>query len=682
LDILPKFSIPIGTIPKNIPVPQVYVIPKGDMMFRQFPEIDYGHYPAKLKNLLDKSRSSIDKMLEKAPDKYDDFIKLLQDTEEEISVFFTPLSHLNSTLNSDKSQKAYEACLPMLSQYESDISHDPRLYKTIENLETDTKDQKRAKELILRDLRLSGAKLSQKGQKRLKEINLKLSELESDFARNLLESSKKFELLTEDFANVSELPESDLRAATIQKDGKKAYRFTLQMPSYTAYMSYGSNRKLREKLYRAYTTRATENKEVIDRILLLRAEKAELLGYRNYALYSLESKDAGSDDEVVDFLNQIANAALPQAKEEIEELKDFARQLEGITIESYDTAYYFQKLKKEKFGFDDNDTKPYFEQNRVLEGMLGLIEELFDIRFLKQNIKLWHPGIKVYDIHNNGKLSGRIYFDLDARAEKRDGAWMHDWECRYIDAKGAVHLPSAFVTANFPPASKGNPSLLRHDDVVTLFHEMGHALHHLLSTQNERNISGINGVAWDVVEFPSQFLENFAYQKAVLKKFAFHYQDKKPISDELIDKIRKSKNFHAARGMLRQVEFALFDIMLHQKKYQGDEVQRLLDSIREKTSLVKPPPYNKFQHGFSHIFAGGYAAGYYSYKWAELFSADAFFACYDPETGFDKTKAIGYKNHILTKGASRPMRGLYADWLSREPSVQSLMDLYEIGEKR
>jgi oligopeptidase A len=275
-------------------------------------------------------------------------------------------------------------------------------------------------------------------------------------------------------------------------------------------------------------------------------------------------------------------------------------------------------------------------------------------------------------------LSGRIYFDLEARKEKRGGAWMHDWETHYVDVEGKKHLPTAFIVCNFSPSTEENPSLLRHDDVVTLFHEMGHGIHHLFGTCKERSVSGINGVAWDVVEFPSQFLESFAYEKPILKRFAFHHESKEPMSDELLDKIKDTKNYQAALGILRQVEFSLFDFNLHKKLYQGDEVQALLNGIRKKTALLPVPEYNKFQNGFAHIFAGGYSAGYYSYKWAEVLSADAFYACLDKESGFNQEKADGYLKYILNKGGSEEMSSLYKQWLGREPKVSSLLKLYGI----
>jgi oligopeptidase A len=514
----------------------------------------------------------------------------------------------------------------------------------------------------------------------MEKISLDLSELSNNFSQNLLDATNAYELIIEDEKDVEGMPQSDLDAAKEELNGKTIYKFTLQIPSYLAYMTYGPNREYRNELSKAYSTRAPENADVIDHILALKQEKAKLLGFENYAHYALETRDANTQEEVIGFLNDLADAALPQAGNELEELKIFAKDLDGIEdLAGYDVGYYSEKLKKKKFDFDDTMTKPYFEQSKVLEGLLDIVSELFDVTFKPVDVPTWHTCVKPFDIFEDGELSGRIYFDLEARKEKRGGAWMNDWETHFIDNNGKEHLASAFIVCNFLPATNENPSLLRHDDVVTLFHEMGHAIHHLFGKCHERSVSGINGVAWDVVEFPSQFLENFAYEAAILKRFGFHHETQEPISDILLAKIKETKNFQAALGILRQVEFSLFDFKLHQKLYQGEEVQTLLDSIREKTSLLKPPSYNKFQHGFAHIFGGGYAAGYYSYKWAEVLSADAFFSCLDEKEGFNKEYAKGYKEVILANGGAKEMSELYLEWLGRKADVKSLIKLYEIN---
>ena len=648
-------------------------------MFQNFRIDNLKNFPKELDTLLNQQRTIIGNITKSNDISYEKVLKPLQDLDEELGLFFTPLSHLNSVMNSEETQKAYEESLPLLSKFDSEMAQNVELFKKIEQIKADSEEAKTVVAHDIRDFVLSGVNLPETKKKRMEEISLKLSELSNNFSQNLLDATNAYELIIEDEKDVAGMPASDIDAAKVEVDGKTVYKFTLQIPSYLAYMTYGPNRDYRKKLSKAYATRAPKNAEVIDEILALKNEKAKLLGFTSYAHYALETRDASKEEDVITFLNDLADAALPQAKNELAELQAFAKKTDAITdLAGYDVAYYSEKLKKEKFNFDDTMTKPYFEQEKVLQGLLDIVSELFAVTFKPADVPTWHECVKAFDIFDNGKLSGRIYFDLEARKEKRGGAWMNDWETHYIDSEGKTHLASAFVVCNFSPTTETTPSLLRHDDVVTLFHEMGHAIHHLFGKCKERSVSGINGVAWDVVEFPSQFLENFAYEAAILKRFGFHYESGEPISAELMAKIKETKNYQAALGILRQVEFSLFDFTLHQGLYQGEEVQALLDGIREKTSLLPAPKYNKFQHGFAHIFAGGYAAGYYSYKWAEVLSADAFFECLDDKEGFDKAKAKGYKEYILANGGAKEMSALYQEWLGRKADVKSLIKLYEI----
>ncbi len=650
------------------------------MPFQEFKIDNLETFPNKLEKLLASQLATINELSSNSDYSYAGVIKPMQDLDEELGNFFTPLSHLNSVENSEATQKAYEACLPQLSKFSSAISQNEALYTKLKKIKSEDSQEKRVLENDIRDFVLSGAELSKEKKKELEEINIKLSELGNNFSQNLLDATNAFEMIVEDERDVAEIPESDLALARTEIDGKTVYKFTLQIPSYLAYMTYGSNRARREEMARAYSTRAPENAEVIDEILALRDKKAKLLGFENFAEYSLATKDASSVDEVTKFLEELGQKALPYAKKELEELKEFALRTDNIeSLQGFDVAYYSEKLKKEKFDFDESMTKPYFEQSKVLKGLLEVVSGLFGVEFKEANATVWNEKVKTFDIYRENSLAGRIYFDLEARESKRGGAWMHDWETHYIDSRGQKHLPTAFVVCNFSPSTNKTPSLLRHDDVVTLFHEMGHAIHHLFGRCKERSISGINGVAWDVVEFPSQFLEAFAYEKPILKRFALHYESGEPMSDELLDKIKDSKNFQSALGILRQVEFSLFDFNLHKKLYQGDEVQALLDEIRKTTALLPVPKYNKFQNGFAHIFAGGYSAGYYSYKWAEVLSADAFYECLDEERGFNQEKADGYLEYILSKGGSEDMSSLYKQWLGREPKVESLLKLYGIN---
>jgi len=648
-------------------------------MFQNFLIDDLENFPKELDALLTQQRAIIDTITRSKETSYDQVLKPLQDLDEALGLFFTPLSHLNSVMNSEETQKAYEASLPLLSKFSSEMAQNVALFKKIEKIKANSDEARTVVKHDIRDFLLSGIALPEREKKRMEAISLQLSELSNSFSQNLLDATNDFELILTDAKDIEGMPQSDIEAATEEVDGRTVYKFTLQIPSYLAYMTYGPNREHRKTISKAYATRAPENAKVIDQILALKNEKAKLLGFDSYAQYALETRDASTEEEVIGFLNDLADAALPQAKKELSELKAFAEKTNGITdLAGYDVAYYSEKLKKEKFDFDDTMTKPYFEQEKVLNGLLEIVSELFSVTFKATNVPTWHDCVKAFDIFDNAELSGRIYFDLEARKEKRGGAWMNDWETHYVDAEGKKHLASAFVVCNFSPTTDTTPSLLRHDDVVTLFHEMGHAIHHLFGKCEERSVSGINGVAWDVVEFPSQFLENFSYEAAILKRFGFHYESGEPISAELMAKIKETKNYQAALGILRQVEFSLFDFTLHQGLYQGEEVQALLDDIRKKTALLPAPKYNKFQHGFAHIFAGGYAAGYYSYKWAEVLSADAFFACIDPENGFDKEKAKGYKAYILAHGGAKEMSILYQEWLNRRANIKSLIKLYEI----
>jgi len=648
-------------------------------MFQEFKINNLEQFPQELDILLNQQRTIINTITNSNEKSYEKVLKPLQDLDEELGLFFTPLSHLNSVMNSDETQKAYEESIPLLSKFSSEIAQNEALFKKIEQIKASSDESKTVVEHEVRDFVLSGVKLPEAKKKRMEEISLSLSELSNQFSQNLLDATNAFELIIEDKKDVEGMPQSDIDAAKEEVEGKTVYKFTLQIPSYLAYMTYGPNREYRKVISKAYSTRAPQNAEVIDQILALKQEKAKLLEFDSYAHYALETRDANKQEDVLSFLDALADAALAQAKSELSELKAYAKSVDGIEdLAGYDVGYYSEKLKKEKFNFDDTMTKPYFEQSNVLEGLLDIVSELFDVTFKPTGVPTWHACVKPFDIFDGDQLSGRIYFDLEARKEKRGGAWMNDWETHYIDSEGNKHLASAFIVCNFSPRTKENPSLLRHDDVVTLFHEMGHAIHHLFGKSKERSVSGINGVAWDVVEFPSQFLENFAYESAILKRFGFHYETGEPISEELIAKIKETKNYQAALGILRQVEFSLFDFKLHQDLYQGEEVQTLIDGIREKTSLLKAASYNKFQHGFAHIFAGGYAAGYYSYKWAEVLSADAFFSCLDEEAGFDKKSAKGYKDIILANGGSKEMSDLYQEWLGRKADVKSLIKLYEI----
>ena len=510
------------------------------------------------KNVIDKiefNQKEIENLLTKKP-KYNDFIKSFEKLEDELELEFTQISHLNSVNNSKQTQEIYANLLPKITEYSTKLSQDKRifeLYKTIKDEESATLNEEQNKVLddAILDFRLSGIDLDEDKKRRLAQISLKLSDLSNQFSQNLLDATNAFEMIVTDQKDVEGIPQSDLESAKCEE----GWKFTLQMPSYMAYMTYGPNERLREKLYKAYVTRAPQNAKIIDEILSLREEKAKILGFENYAELSLATKMANSIDEVISFLEELAAKSKDQAKREFEELESFA----GKTLNAWDIAFYSEKLRKQKYDLDEEKYRPYFEKNSVVNGLFDFLNELFGIKFKKIEIPLWHEKADAYDIYEDGKIIARIYLDLEARSSKRGGAWMHNWQAHHQDKNGNEIKASAFVVCNFPPSSKTNPSLLKHSDVVTLFHEMGHAIHHLLSKVNESFISGVNGVEWDAVEFPSQFLEEFAYESKVLKTFAKHYKSGEVINDEMIARLKKAKNFQSAMAMLRQLEFALFD---------------------------------------------------------------------------------------------------------------------------
>ena len=634
-----------------------------------------------LEKLLDEKRVLINELLNIENKTYKNFVLPFQEIGESINEFLTPIFHIDSVKNSEITTKVYEECLPIISKYETEISQNENIYLSLKDIQFNEKSilndiQNKVLENEIRDFELSGCNLENNKKKRLEEINLKLSELSHKFSQNLLNATNAFEMIITDFEDVKEIPQSDLELAKFEEDGITKYKFTLQMPSYLAYITYGTNRERREEIYKAYCTKAPENGKIIEQILALKDEKVKILGFENYAQYSLATKMAKTEDDVISFLEELGNKAKKKAKEELEEIKEIALK-DGITdFRSSDMAYYSEKLKKAQYDLDEEYYRPYFEQQSVLNGFFDFLHQMFNIKFTKTQTKAWDEKVKVYDLSEDGKTIARIYIDLEARKDKRGGAWMNNWHSHFRNSNGEINLPTAYIVGNFPQSTKEIPSLLRHSDVVTLFHEMGHALHHLLSKIEEPFVSGISGVAWDTVEFPSQFLEYFSYDKDVLKLFAKHYQTGEVLDDEAIDKIIKAKNFQSSLATVRQVEFALFDFKLYQKLYKTeDEIQYLLDTIREEFAAIIPPRYNKFQNGFSHIFSGGYSAGYYSYKWAEVLSADAFYMFIDSGNIFNKELGIKYRDTILSQGGSYDMDKLFFDFAKREPSIDSLLKI-------
>ncbi|TCK62510.1 M3 family metallopeptidase [Seleniivibrio woodruffii] len=623
-----------------------------------------------LDSILKSNRETIDSLLKQENRTYRNFIRPLMETDIRINEFFTPVSHVNYVNNTEETQEVYNYCMPEITKYGTETAQRKDIYDAVSAVyeaekKTLTPEQTKVLENMLKGFRLSGVHLPQEQKARLMEINLELTQLSTDFFQNILKDTDSFEYIVTDEKDVAGIPEPDLKVARCDE----GWCFTLKMPSYTAYMTYGPNREIREKLYHAFTTRAPQNAEIIEKTLKLRKEEAEILGFRRFSDLSLERKNAKSPEEVISFLTELAEKAEKQAVEEMEELKKLA-QLPDTA--SYDTGFYAEKLRRIKCGYNEQEYRPYFEHHSVVKGLFDFTEKIFGISFVQVDVPVWHETVKVYDIYKNGEVFARIYTDMEVRKGKRDGAWMNNWQTRRINAEGRLVPATAIICGNFPHATEDSPSLLRHSDVVTLFHEMGHALHHLLSEVDEADVSGVNGVEWDVIEFPSQFYELFAFNPDVLKMFSKHWQTGEVLPDEMIARLDGVRTFMSATGMLRQIEFGLFDMTIHADAYTADEVQRILNDIRKKTTVIQPPAYNKFQHGFSHIFSGGYAAGYYSYKWAERLSCDAY-GIFTEKGVFNAEVGRSFLENVLSKGGSGDMIEFFRKFAGREPDSRSLL---------
>ena len=650
-------------------------------MFCEFNLENLENASVELEKILEESRKNLKELLDIENKTYKNFVSPFQEIGERINEFITPIFHIDSVKNSEITSKVYEDCLPIISKYESEVSQNENIYSALKYILSNENNilnsiQKKVLENEIRDFELSGCNLEKDKKQRLEELDLQLSELSHKFSQNLLKATNAYSLIIENFEDIKDIPESDLALAKFEEDGKTKYKFTLQMPSYIAFMTYCTSREKREELYKAYTTRAPENGKIIEELLALKEEKIKILGFSNFAQYSIATKMAKSEEEVINFLEELGNKAKPKALKEFEELKQLALK-DGITdFRASDVTFYSERLKKAQYDLDEEYYRPYFEQNSVLEGFFEFLHKMFNIKFTKTNAKAWDEKVQVYNLSEENGVIARIYIDLEARTDKRGGAWMNNWHSYYKTSNDEIKLPTAYIVGNFPQSTNDIPSLLRHSDVVTLFHEMGHALHHLLSKVEEPFVSGIAGVAWDVVEFPSQFLEYFSYDKDVLKLFAKHYKTGEVLDDEAINRLIKARNFQSSMATVRQIEFALFDFKLYQELYKNEgEIQKLLDEVREKFAVIIPPSYNKFQNGFSHIFAGGYSAGYYSYKWAEVLSADAFYMFIESGNIFNQELGLKYKEYVLSKGGSYNMDKLFYDFAKREPKIDSLLKI-------
>lgn len=625
---------------------------------------------------------------------WDNVIAPIEEADDKLSKIWSVVAHLNAVCNTPELRKVYEECLPLMSEYSTFIGQYKPLCEVYKKLKRSdsfsllTDAQKKSIDNTLRDFRLSGIDLPEEKQKRYAEICAELSQLQSSFANNVLDATKGFILHITDSKDIPGLPQTLLVQAAAEAKNRKleGWVFTLDLPSYLPFMTYVENRKLREQMYCAYVTRASDqgpnagkwdNQKNIEKILSLRHELAQIVGFDSYAHYSLANKMAKTPEEVVSFLEDLARKSKPQGQQEIQELREFAAQ-QGLEsdLQPWDIAFYSQKLRKAKFDYDPQELRSYFGVQKVVAGLFNCAERLYHVSFRPRfGVDVWHPDVHCYDIYDSfSSKIGTFYIDLFAREGKQGGAWMDECMSRRYRSDGSLQLPVAYLVCNFTPPVEGKESQLTHEEVVTLFHEFGHGLNQLLTRIDIADVSGINGVPWDAVELPSQFNENFAWQSEVLSFLSSHESTADPLPKEKLEALIKSKNFESAMAMLRQLEFALFDFRLH-LDYDPEKGARLYEVLKQVKDLVAVIPQyalSRFPDSFSHIFAGGYAAGYYSYKWAEVLAADAF-GRFLEEGIFNEKAGADFRDYILAVGgASDPMKGFVA-FRGRKPSVDALL---------
>ena len=624
------------------------------------------------------------------PATWRDFVQPLEEANERLHRAWGVVGHLNAVMNSPELREAYNSNLPKVTQYYTELGQHPGLYAQFKALnhgpefEGLTRAQKKIVDNELRDFRLGGADLPPQKKARFKEISERLSQLSSRFSDNLLDSTNAFSHDITDPDLAAGLPQDVLAAAreAAQAEGKPGWKFTLHAPSYLPVMQHAENRAFRELMYRAYVTRASEfgkpewdNTSLIAEIVKLRREQARLLDFATYAEYSLEPKMAESPRQVLDFLNELAERAKPYAERDLREVTDFARAGLGLdTLEAWDLAFASEKLRAQRYAFSDPEVKQYFPETKVLPGMFRLVETLYGLRIEAAAAPAWHPDVRFYSIRDRaGNPVGAFYVDLYARPSKRGGAWMDDAITRRLK-DGRIQAPVAYLNCNFSAPVGAKPAHFTHEEVTTLFHEFGHGLHHLLTRVDDLGVSGINGVEWDAVELPSQFMENFCWEFEVLEPMTAHADTGRPLPRALFDKMLAARNFQSGMQTVRQLEFALFDLHLHSDfdPAGSKTALALLNEVRARVAVMFPPAYNRFPHNFSHIFAGGYAAGYYSYKWAEVLSADAY-SLFEENGVLDPATGQRFWNEILGVGGSRPALESFVAFRGREPKIDALL---------
>ncbi|QYN43792.1 oligopeptidase A [Gilliamella sp. ESL0441] len=661
-----------------------------------FSKIKPEHVLPAIQEALKNCRHTIETVLTKNSQyTWDNLIQPIDEMDEKFSRAWSPVSHLNSVKNSPELREAYEACLPLLSEYSTWVGqHKPlyQAYKQIKESEEYTKLTKAQKKVIdnaLRDFELSGIGLPEDKQKRYGKIVAKLSELSSKYSNNVLDATMGWTKLITNLDDLSGMPESALAAAKEQAKakGQEGWLLTLDIPNYLPIMTYCDNRDLRFELYQAYNTRASDqgpnagkwdNTEIIKQILSLRDELAHLLGFETYADKSLATKMAESTQQVIEFLTDLASKAKPQGEKELADLKRYAYEFFGASdIKPWDIAYYSEKQKQYLYTINDEELRPYFPEQTVINGLFEVVHRVFGITAKqRQGVEVWDPEVKFYDLYNtDGELKGSFYLDLYAREHKRGGAWMDDCIGRMRFAGGHVQKPVAYLTCNFNRPIGDKPALFTHNEVTTLFHEFGHGLHHMLTEIDVSSVAGINGVPWDAVELPSQFLENWCWEPEALAFISGHYETGEPLPAEMLEKMLDAKNYQAALFILRQLEFGLFDFKLHSQK--DPDILETLKQVRELVAVVPTVEWGRFPHAFSHIFAGGYAAGYYSYLWAEVLSADAF-SRFEEEGIFNTKTGNAFLDNILSQGGSDEPMTLFKNFRGREPQLEALLRHYGI----
>ncbi|QEA38075.1 oligopeptidase A [Pistricoccus aurantiacus] len=661
-----------------------------------FAEIQPEHVVPAIEQLLEENRAAIERLVAQANQQtptWDSLVAPLEELNDRLSQAWSPVSHLNSTMNSQALREAHQACLGKLSAYGTWLGQHEGLFRAYQALAQSpervhfTQAQQRAIDNTLRDFRLAGVDLPEDKKRRYGEIQARLSELANTFSNQLLDATQAWHKDITDEHILAGLPQSalDTLKANAQAKDIEGYRITLDMPSFIPVVNFADNRELRREVYTAFVTRASDqgpnagqhdNAPVIEETLALRQELVELLGFETYADYSLATKMAESPRQVLDFLHDLAGRAYPQAQEEFTELSAYAKEELGLAeLAPWDIGYASEKLREARYAISQEQLRPYFPAPKVIDGLFDVVERLYGLAFERDDsAPRYHPDVSFYRILENGTPIAGFYLDLYAREGKRGGAWMDECRVRREREDGSLQLPVAYLTCNFTRPLGDKPALLTHDEVTTLFHEFGHGLHHMLTQQTVADVSGINGVAWDAVELPSQFMENFCWEREGLDLIARHVDSGESLPDELLERLQAARNFQSAMGMMRQLELSLFDFRLHSEltKPSAEDVQTLLDDVRAEVSVLPRADFNRFQNGFGHIFAGGYAAGYYSYKWAEVLSADAYSAFEEAGT-FDSATGRRFRQTILEAGGSRDAADLFHAFRGREPSVEPLL---------